>query len=197
MFRLFAGLRAGCCLLPVVIALLPMVIVAALLWAVFRGSPGDCGDGIAVTDDPALVAAYNQRWAGFNEQLLRGLPATIVVTEEEATAKTRAFLLLSDAPIEDVRVCFSPGEGDVSGTIEGPMGTDVAVRLKGDVDLSKATPDARLTSIEIGALPRFMTRPFDGLVSRVVDDQLERIFLIWELDADIGDGEATITGQPD
>lgn len=197
MFRLLAWLRAGCCLLPVVIVLAPIVIVAAMLLAAFRGSPGECGNSTIVTDDPALVASYDQRWAEFNAQLLRGLPATIVVSEEEATAKTRAFLVLSDAPIDDVRVCFTPGQGDISGTIDGPMGADVKVRLKGDVDLSKAIPDAEITSIEIGALPRFMTRPFDGLVSRIVDDQLEQIFLVWEIDAEIGDGEATLTGQPD
>lgn len=197
MFRLLGTLRAGCCLLPVIIVLAPIVIIAAMLLATFRGSPGECGDGTPVNDDPALVAAYNARWAAFNEELVRGLPASIVVSEDEATAKSRAFLALSGAPVDDVRVCFTEGEGDISGTLDGPFGADVAVRLKGDVDLTRATPDAELTSIQIGALPHFMTQPFEGLVSRVVDDQLEQIFLIWEIDATIGDGEATLTGTPD
>ena len=189
-------LRPGCCWLPIAIALLPFVLVFATLWAVFKGSPGQCGGGRAIDADPALAIAYQARWAAFNQRLLSGLPASITVTEDEATARSRLFLALQDAPVNDVRVCFSDGEGDVNGTISTPFGPDVAVRIKGTVDLTKASPDAKITSMRIGAVPRFVTRPFEGLVSRIVEDQTEQIVLFNDMDVEVRDGEATITGQP-
>lgn len=196
MFSMLRGLRTGCCLLPILFVLTPVVLVVAFALALFRGSPGACGGGRGLNTDPALAAAYDERWGAFNDQILRGLPASIAVSEDEATAKSRIFLALTGAPIDDVRICFNEGGGDVNGTLSTPFGGDIAVRLRGTVDMTKATPDAKLTSVRIGALPGFVTKPFDRLISRVVDDQLEQIILFHDMTAEIHEGEAVITGRP-
>lgn len=182
--------------LPSLVLLLLLGSAALLLLAAFRGSPGACGGGRELRADPALAEAYDARWLAFNNRITFGQIATIIVTEDEATARARKFLEDHDAPVDDVRVCFVPGAADVNGTISTPFGADIAVRMKGSADLTGLNPEARIDSIRIGNVPGWMTRPFRGLVTRIVDDQMEQIILLNDMTVDLRDREAEINGTP-
>lgn len=183
-------------LLPLVLFIAPIVIVGGGLLLAFKGSPGQCGAGRALGGDPTLAQAFQQRWNTFESQISAGQPATLAVTDDEATARLREFLAGTDAPVDDVRLCFVPGGGDVSGRIASPVGGDVAVRVRGGVDLSGARPKTRVDSIRIGGLPSFVTAPFRGLVTRIIDEQSSRITLAHGADVRFEDGRATFTSAP-
>lgn len=169
--------------------------VFALLLA-FRGSPGDCGGGRQITSSPALAQSYEQRWLEFNAQLIQGRPATLTVSDSDATSRTQAFLAASDGPVHNVRLCFVISGADVNGTISPPFGPDIRVRAKGGVDLSGSHPRATIESIQIGGLPSFVVRPFRGLVTRIIDHQADSIELDHRLTIETSDGQVVITGQP-
>ncbi len=183
-------------LIPALIFLAPLMIIALSSLLVFNGSPGQCGGGRRISADPQLAFTYDQRWIAFNAQLINGLPATLNVTEDEATSRADLFLAQSNAPIDDLRVCMVDGGADINGKIDTPLGPDIEVRVKGSADLSGRHPDASIDSIRIGAMPAFVTRPFHSLVSRVIDHEMNRIELDHRLSVDIREGETTITGTP-
>jgi hypothetical protein len=183
-------------LMPLLIIGVPLMLIALALLLVFRGHPGECGDGRVIDSNPGLAFAYDQRWIDFNTTLTSGLPATLDVTESEATSRAELFLDTASAPVDDVRVCFVEEGADVNGTLSTPFGWDVDVRLKGNVDLSGRHPEAELDSVRIGALPAFVTHPFRGLVSRIVDDQMDRIEMDHRLSVELQEGRAIVSGQP-
>ncbi len=183
-------------MIPALIVLAPLVIIVVSSLLVFSGSPGTCGGGRQINADPQLAFAYDQRWIAFNAQLINGLPATLNVTEDEATSRADLFLAQSNAPIDDLRVCMVDGGGDINGKIDTPLGPDIEVRVKGSADLSGRHPDANIDSIRIGSMPAVVTRPFHGLVSRIIDNEMERIELDHRLDVNIRERETTITGTP-
>lgn len=183
-------------LIPALVFFAPLLVVAVSTLLVFNGSPGQCGGGRDISADPQIAFTYDQRWLAFNGQLINGLPATLNVTENEATSRADLFLAQANAPIDDLRVCMVDGGADINGKIDTPLGPDIEVRVKGSADLSGQHPDANIDSIRIGAMPAFVTRPFHGLVSRVIDREMNRIQLDHRLDVEIREGETTITGTP-
>lgn len=183
-------------LLPTLVVVLPLPAVVVGLLLVFKGSPGECGGSRDLLIDAGLAQAYQQRWVDFQSQLALGQPATLVVNDSEATSRARAFLNDADAPVDDFRLCLVPGGADTNAKISTPFGPDVAVRVKGGADLAGQHPRARVDSIKIGAMPSFVTRPFRGLVTRIIDDQMERIFLDHRLTLEVRDGEVLIHGEP-
>lgn len=183
-------------LIPTLIIVLPVVLVVVALLLVFRGSPDACGNGRLIENDAALAFAYDDRWVEFNSTLTSGLPASLTVSESEATSRAELFLATSSAPVEDVRVCFTDGGAAVNGILSTPFGGDVAVRIDGDADLSGQHPRADIESMRIGGLPGLVTRPFRGLVSRIVDDQMDQIVLDYRLRVELREGEAVIDGTP-
>ncbi len=189
MLRLF-------CLLPFLLFLAPFLLAGLFLLLTFKGSPGQCGGGRSLQVNPALAQSYDQRWLALNAQLTSGQSASFAVTDSEATSRTREFLAQTDAPVSDVRVCFEPGRGNVSGKVSTPFGPDVDVRVKGSVDLSGRHPTAKLDSIEVGALPSFVMRPFRGLVTRIIDKQTDQIELDHRISVQLTGGQAVISGQP-
>lgn len=184
------------CLLASLIILAPIILVVGSLLLVFKGAPGACGGGKPLQNDPRLSLAFDQGWQAFNQQLLLGQPATITVSDSEATSRARQFLLETGAPVRDLRLCFVPGGGDLNATLSPPFGPDVAVRVKGSVVLGGRHPQTRIEDVQIGALPSFVTRPFRGLVTRIIDDQTQQIELDHRLAVDIGEGQAVVSGTP-
>lgn len=183
-------------LVPFLLFVLPIVLVAIALLLAFKDSPGECGAGRQVITNSALSQSYEQRWLQFQAQLTSGRPASLTVTDSEATSRTQDFLTTNDAPVHNVRLCFVPGGADVNGTISAPFGPDIDVRLKGNADLGGRHPRANIDSIKIGGLPSFVTRPFTGLVTRIVDDQANRVELDHRLSVQTAEGNAEISGQP-
>jgi hypothetical protein len=185
-----------CALVPLVIFVAPIVIVGGALLLAFKGSPGNCGSGRPLQPDTALAQSYQQRWTAFEGQLSAGQPATLTVTGDEATARLRQFLGETDAPVDDVRLCFEPGGADISGRISSPLGGDIAVRVRGSVDLSGPHPKTRFDSIRIGGLPSFVTAPFRRMVTRIIDEQSRQVELDHRLNVQLTDGSVTFSGQP-
>ncbi|MDP9237057.1 MAG: hypothetical protein M3P30_06610 [Chloroflexota bacterium] len=183
-------------LVPFVLFVLPTLLVAVALLLAFKGSPGECSAGRQVITSAALSQSYEQHWLQFQAQLTSGRPASLTVNDSEATSRTQDFLATTGAPVHDVRLCFVPGGADVNGTISTPFGANIDVRLKGSADLSGQHPRANIDSIKIGGLPSFVTRPFTGLVTRMVDDQTNRVELDHRLSVQIAEGQAEISGEP-
>jgi hypothetical protein len=172
-----------------------LLIVSFGLGMAFAGDPGDCGDGRQISVDPGLAAEYDARWALFVDRVRAGSPATIVVTESEATSRVRQFLAAQDAPIREARICFVAGGSDATGMISTPFGRDVKVRASATVDLSGPRPVVDVYDIRIGGLPGAVARPFEARVTRVVREQAERIPLGHSMSAEIRDGEVAITAD--
>ena len=183
-------------LMPVILVVVPLLLLSLGALLVVAGSPGKCGGGRDLRVDPALAQSYEDRWVALNAQLMTGRPASFTVTDSEATSQSRLFLAEADAPIADVRVCFVTGAADANGTISPPIGPDIAVRVKGSVDLSGQHPRARIDSIRIGGLPGFVARPFLGPIERLIDDQADQIELDHRISVQLTDGQAVISGQP-
>ena len=184
------------CLLALLIVVTPFVLVIGSLLLVFKGTPGACGGGKPLQNDPKLSLAFDQGWQAFNQQLTSGQPATISVSDGQATSRSRQFLLETGAPVRNLRLCFVPGGGDLNATLSPPFGPDVSVRVKGSVVLGGRHPQTRIDDVQIGAMPSFVTRPFRGLVTRIIDDQTQQIELDHRLSVDLREGEAVITGAP-
>jgi hypothetical protein len=183
-------------LIPVLLFVVPLLLAGLFVLLAVEGSPGACGGGRTLRIDPALAQSYQERWFALDARLTMGQPASFTVTDSEATSQTRLFLAETGAPISDVRVCFVPGGSDVNGTLSPPFGPDLAVRVRGSVDLSGRHPRASIDSIRIGALPAFVARPFLGLVSRLIDEQTNQIDLDHRISVQLSDGQAVISGQP-
>jgi len=171
------------------------VIVGGGLLLAFKGSPGQCDRPGRFGDSPALAQAFQQRWDAFEAQINAGQAAILAVTDDEGTARLRQFLAGTDAPVKDARLCFVQGGGDISGRITSPLGGDVAVRVRGGVDLSGGRPKTRIDSIRIGGLPSFLTAPFRGLVTRIIDEQASQIALERGANVRFEDGRATFTSS--
>jgi hypothetical protein len=186
MLRLF-------CLLPFLLFLAPFLLAGLFLLLTFKGSPGQCGGGRSLQVDPALAQSYDQRWLALNAQLTSGQPASFAVTDSEATSRTREFLAQTDAPVSDVRVCFEPGRGDISGKVSTPFGPTSTCASKAASIKAAATSDED-RPIQVGALPSFVMRPFRGLVTRIIDSR-RSIELDHRISA-AGGGQAVISGQP-
>ncbi len=183
-------------LLPFLFFIAPILLAGLVVLLAIEGDPGDCGGGRDLRIDPDLAQTYQDRWFALNAQLLTGRPASFTVTDSEATSQTRLFLAETGAPINDVRVCFVPGGGDVNGTLSPPVGPDLAVRVRGSVDLSGRHPRVSIDSVRVGALPSFVARPFLGLVSRLIEEQTNQIDLDHRISLQLTDGQAVISGQP-
>ncbi len=186
----------GCCLLPLIIVITPFVLVAVALLLTFKGSPGHCGGGETLQANTSLADQYQQQWAAFEQQISAGRPATLAVSDAEATARLRQFLDANDAPVHDARLCFTDGGADVSGNLSSPMGWDVAVRVRGSVDLSGPHPKTHIDSIRIGGMPSFVTRPFTSMVTRIIDHEADQVVLDHSVDVRLTDGTATLSGTP-
>jgi len=181
---------------PALVVILLLAIAGIVVLLTFKGRPGDCGGGRAIESNPALALNYDQRWYDFNSTLTSGLPATLPVTESEATSRAQLFLDSASAPIDDVRLCFTNGGADINGTLDTPFGGDIAVRVAGSADLSGQYPKAKITSMRVGVLPAFVTRPFRGLVSGIIDDQLVDVNLDHRLTVELREGQAVVRGEP-
>ncbi|HYM15128.1 MAG TPA: hypothetical protein VEZ14_06180 [Dehalococcoidia bacterium] len=182
------------CLLPFIIVIAPLVIIGTALLLTFQGSPGACGNGRPLAANASLADQYSQQWTAFERQLSAGRAATLTVSDDEATARLRQFLSGNRAPVKNARLCFVNGGAEVSGDISAPFGGDVAVRVRGSVDLSGAHPQTHIDSIRIGGLPSFVTGPFRGLVTRIIDHQSRQVTLDHSVAVQLSDGKATLSG---
>jgi len=189
-FRLVLSVVGG----VVGLAVLLVVVVAVMA---FVGSPGECDSGDReVESSSALAQQFQDKLDNFNEQLDAGQAASFTFDESEATSRGREFLEEKNAPVDDLKVCFSPEGPSASGNLSAVLGLDVTAKVSGDLDLSGEHPRVDNVSIDVGGVPGFVAGGFEGAVRDVVNDQLAHINVKHRLTITFGEGTATLSGQP-
>ena len=173
------------------------VLAVVVLAAAFAGSPGECDSGDRqVESSTALADQLQGKLDQLNAQLDAGQAASITFDESEATSRGRRFLDDENAPIADLKICFSADGPSASGNLDAVLGLDVTAKVSGDMLLDGEHPRVDNLDIDVGAVPGFAAGGFEGAVEDVINDQLEHINLDHQLTITFGEGTATISGQP-
>ena len=174
-----------------------IVAAIAIVLLALMGSAGACGgDQRLVESSPALAAQFQGKWDGFNASLEAGQPARVVFDESEVTSRGTAFLEEKNAPISGLKVCLNAGEGEASGKVDLPFFGDMDVKVRGTVDLRGGTPKVDIRDIQVGGVPGFVADRVKGRIRSVINDQLDDLDIEHRYDLSIGEGAASIAGQP-
>ena len=176
---------------------LVVILAVVVLAAAFAGSPGECDSGgREVQSSSALADQLQGKLDQLNAQLDAGQTASITFDESEATSRGRQFLEDENAPIADLKICFSADGPSASGNLDAVLGLDVTAKVSGDIFLDGEHPRVDNLDINVGAVPGFAAGSFEGVVEGVINDQLEHISLDHQLTITFGEGTAAISGQP-
>jgi hypothetical protein len=176
---------------------LVVILAVVVLAAAFAGSPGECDSADRqVESDPALAQQLQAKLDQLNAQLDAGQAASFTFDESEATSRGRQFLDDENAPIADLKICFSSDGPSASGSLDAVLGLDVTAKVSGDLFLDGQHPRVDNLDIDVGAVPGFVTGGFEGTIKDVINDQLEHINIEHQLTITFGEGTATLSGQP-
>jgi len=176
---------------------LAVILAVAVLAAAFAGDPGECDSGgREVQSSSTLADQLQAKLDQLNAQLDAGQPASITFDESEATSRGRRFLDDENAPIADLKICFSSDGPSASGSLDAVLGLDVTAKVSGDFLLDGEHPRVDNLDIDVGAVPGLAAGGFEGAVEGVINDQLEHISLDHQLTITFGEGTATLSGQP-
>ncbi len=176
--------------------LVTLAVVLTVL-AAFAGSPGECDSGEReVVINASLAQQLQGKLDDMNDQLDGGQAASFTFDESEATSRGVEFLDENNAPIDDLKVCFSTEGPSASGTLDAVLGLNVKVKVSGKVDLSGEHPRIEDLNIDVGSVPGFITGGFEGMIKSVINDQMDKIDLEHDLTVTFGEGAATLSGQP-
>jgi hypothetical protein len=174
-----------------------VLVVVLTAAAAFVGSPGECDSGDReVQISSALAQGLQDKLDTFDEQLDAGQAASFTFDESEATSRGQQFLEDENAPIDGLKVCFSPEGPSASGKVSAVAGLDLDVKVSGKVDLSGEHPRVEDLDIDVGKVPGFVTGGLEGLIKDVINDQLDHIDVEHQLTITFGEGTATLSGQP-
>lgn len=176
---------------------LAVILAVVVLAAAFAGSPGECDSGDRqVESSTALADQLQGKLDQLNAQLDTGQAASITFDESEATSRGRRFLDDENAPIADLKICFSSDGPSASGNLDAVLGLDVTAKVSGDILLDGEHPRVDNLDIDVGAVPGFAAGGLEGVVEDVINDQLDHISLEHQLSITFGEGTATLSGQP-
>jgi hypothetical protein len=176
---------------------LVVILAVVVLAAAFAGSPGECDSGDRqVESSTALAQQFQAKLDQLNAQLDAGQAASFTFDESEATSRGRQFLDDENAPIADLKICFSSDGPSASGNLDAVLGLDVTAKVSGDLFLDGQHPRVDNLDIDVGAIPGFAAGGFEGAVEGVINDQLEHISIEHQLTITFGEGTATLSGQP-
>jgi hypothetical protein len=175
----------------------PLAAVAFFLLAIV-GSPGSCdSQGRTVVADLAGAASFQEKWDDMNDTLDAGQPSSATFTESEATSRAQLWAEEHDAPVSELKLCFTLDGGSGSAKVDVPFFPgDVDVLVDGTLDLTGEQPVAEIDSIEMGSLPGPFTDLVENFITRLIDNETEDITLQHDYGIEFGEGEITITGQP-
>jgi hypothetical protein len=141
-----------------------IIMIGAL---VFTGSPAACVDR-AVPVSAAASQELRAAWRAFGAQAAQG-PASISITETQATSRGVEYVEEKDAPVEELQVYFCPGGyAEASGRIS-VLGAKTKVVVRGTLDLSGSSPRIQIDSVRAGNLPSFIAKPAVDLVLNTGD----------------------------
>jgi hypothetical protein len=171
-------------------ALGALIVMVAL---VFTGSPSACVDR-AVPVSPAASQQLRAAWRNFGQQTARE-PASITITETQATSRGVDYIEEKDAPVEELQVYFCPGGyAEASGKIS-ILGAKTKVVVRGTLDLSGSQPEIQIDSVRAGNLPSVIAKPAVDVVLNT--GNLRTLDLKEHLTSiQFTDGAATVQGGP-
>lgn len=182
--------------------MLRMLVMAALG---IGGTAAVASTAIAVTAQPEACVAraadtrtlaatddLRTRWQGFIASAATTGQATLVVTEQQATATAVEWAQRRALPVEDVQITFCPdGRIEAAATMTG-LGAPLHGRLRGTLDTSGGTARVQVESLRVGALPEALATSLAN--SAVQSAQLDRMPLDGLRSATVGDGTLTLVG---
>lgn len=176
------------------------VLAAAFAGGVYAaavmGSPGPCQPMAPVVVTPEAAASLQAKLDAMTAQLEAGGPASFEFTDSELTSRAAQFLAEEDAPIRDLRVCIHTGFVEASGAVEVPLGPNVDVLARGAVEFTGGYPQLRIDSVEVGAVPGPITTTVEGIISGLIEDQLQKIDLEYHYELTLGEGAGTLSALP-
>jgi hypothetical protein len=175
----------------------PAAAIGLFLLAV-AGSPGECDtQGRALQADLSNAVAFQQTWDAMNGTLDAGQPSSATFSESEATARARLWVEQHDAPVTDLKLCFSIDSGSGSAKIDIPFFPgDVDVLVHGTLDLTGERPVAHIDDIEMGSLPGPIADRIESFVTRLIEHETDEITLQHDYGITFGEGTITLSGQP-
>ena len=171
-----------------------VVLIALTVFLVVTGSPSTCATpGWTTYPDPLLATELDARWAVFSAQSQAG-PASIQITDAEATARGRQYLDDEDVPVDNFRVLFcGDGKGQIAGTV-GALGLDAKFVVTGHLDIGGEKPVVALDSVDVGNVPGFIA---DKVLDVLVKNDKRTLQLDENLSgSQINDGVIVISGGP-
>ena len=178
----------------VVLAIAFVVVVIVLAAA---GGPGACspGGGVIMVDG-ANAARFQEKWDSFNGILDGGSPSSVSFNESEITSRFDQFVKEYSDDVKDIRVCIHEGFGEVTGTLDAFLGIDAKFRGTGNARFDGPHPDVEFTDIDIGNVPGWLLRPFEGLLEDAVEELMEEIDLTHSYTPTLAEGQAQVAGVP-
>ena len=182
--------------------MLKLLVMAALG---IGGTAAVASTAVAVTAQPAACVARGSdtlplaasddlraRWEAFVASTAATGQATLVVTEQQATAKAAEWAARRQLPVENVRITFCPGGRiEASGTLTS-LGAPLHGRLRGTLDTSGGSARVRVESLRVGALPETLATSLAN--SAIESAQLDAVPLDGLRSVTVADGTLTLVG---
>ena len=187
-------------LLPLFIVSFFVALFVGIVLMVFAviGGPGACdpGGGLIVISEQN-ADTFQAKWDAFEATLDAGSPATVTFTESEVSSRT---IRAAEGPVDDqdwvqgFRVCLHDGYGEISGTVNLPVFTDVKFKLSGTARIED-TLQIDVDDVQVGSLPGFLDNWIgswpDDTADVLDEDDFEHNYVLT-----LREGEAQIDGAP-
>ena len=194
---IFTPLRLISWLMGLLVIGIPLAAVGLFVVAI-AGSPGTCeAEDRPISFEPLHAVSFQQTWDDLDAALSDGSPSTIMLTEDEATARARVWADEVDVPATNLFVCFTADGAAASGNIDLPFFPgDVDVLVRGSVELRGEHPEVTIDDLEMGGLPGPVADVVKGRIISLIEDQAEKVTLSHDYGLAFGEGEVTVSGQP-
>ncbi len=176
--------------------LLAVALIVAFGVLAVTGGPSACtpGDG-PVAVDAAHSASFQQKWDALNATLNGGAPGSATFNESELSSRADTYLKQHNAGFHNPRICVYNGAGEGSATFSF-LGMHVKVKVRGTVDLTGRHPTARITHMDVGNVPGFLTGTAERVVNRAIDSALNDVNLHHRYTPSLTPGQAAVNGVP-
>ena len=194
---LLSPLRLFSWLMALIVVGLPLAAVTLFLMATI-GSPGTCEDeNRPISDTEELAILFQQKWDQLDATLDSGQASGLELTDSEVTSRARTWLEEHDAPVSDLRVCFTLEGGAASGKVDVPFfPSDVDVLIRGTMRMTGEQPEITIDELKVGSLPGPITNLVENFINDLIDDQTKRLDLVHDYGLAFDEGLTTVSGTP-
>lgn len=165
-----------------------ILIIFVVFGVLALGTAGAAGLALIGKAPACLSQAGSSRSEKAIGDTLEG--GSVTITDSEATTLAQNYL---GGTVNDAKVCFTKGLGHISGKIK-VGGVSPSFYVSGGVDLTGATPKATNLQIQLGSLPNLplISSLAEGMVNKLIEENLGKISLDKKYSADFSDGSVTI-----